>query len=67
MRLARQRIGEAVPLDFSQKYRLGKQMLEQYGQINTDLHWLIRFMVNGFMRPGDIKFLKHKHVSIVRG
>jgi hypothetical protein len=24
-------------------------------------------MVNGFMRPGDIKFLKHKHVSIVRG
>jgi integrase len=67
VRHARQRIGEAVPLDFSQKYRLGKQMLEQYGQINTDLHWLIRFMVNGFMRPGDIKFLKHKHVSIVRG
>ncbi len=67
VRLARQRIGEAVPLDFSQKYRLGKQMLEQYGQINADLHWLIRFMVNGFMRPGDIKFLKHKHVSIVRG
>ena len=24
-------------------------------------------MVNGFMRPGDIKFLKHKHVTIVRG
>ena len=67
VRLARQRIGEVVPLDFSQKYRLGRQMLEQYGQINADLHWLIRFMVNGFMRPGDIKFLKHKHVSIVRG
>jgi len=47
VRLARQRIGETVPLDFSQKYRLGKQMLEQYGQINADLHWLIRFMVNG--------------------
>lgn len=67
VRLARQRIGENVPLDFSHKYRLGKQMLEQYGQINADLHWLIRFMVNGFMRPSDIKFLKHKHVSIVRG
>ncbi len=67
VRLARQRIGETVPLDFSQKYRLGRQMLEQYGQINADLHWLIRFMVNGFMRPGDIKFLKHKHVTIVRG
>lgn len=24
-------------------------------------------MVNGFMRPDDIKFLKHKHVTIVRG
>lgn len=67
VRLARQRIGEAVPLDFSQKYRLGGHMLKQHGKINADLHWLIRFMVNGFMRPGDIKFLKHKHVSIVRG
>lgn len=67
VRLARQRIGETVPLDFSHKYRLGKQMLEQYGQINADLHWLIRFMVNGFMRPSDIKLLKHKHVTIVRG
>lgn len=22
--------------------------------INADLHWLIRFMVNGFMRPAGI-------------
>jgi integrase len=67
VRFARQRIGEPVPEVFSKKYRSGREILERHGHINADLHWLIRFMVNGFMRPGDIKFLKHKHVSIVRG
>jgi hypothetical protein len=67
VRLARQLIGEPVPEAFSKKYRSSREILERHGHINADLHWLIRFMVNGFMRPGDIKFLKHKHVSIVRG
>jgi integrase len=67
VRLARKRIGEAVPQAFSKKYRSSSEILERHGVINADLHWLIRFMVNGFMRPGDIKFLKHKHVTIVRG
>jgi Phage integrase SAM-like domain len=67
VRLARQRIGEHVPEVFSKKYRSSREILERHGVINADLHWLIRFMVNGFMRPGDIKFLKHKHVTVVRG
>jgi len=67
VRLARQRIGEHVPEIFSKKYRSSREILERHGYINADLHWLIRFMVNGFMRPGDIKYLKHKHVTIVRG
>jgi integrase len=67
VRLARQRIGQPVPDEFTKKYRSSKAILAQHGQINADLHWLIRFMVNGFMRPSDIKFLKHKHVSVVRG
>ena len=67
VRLARQRIGEPVPPVFSKKYRSSSEILERYGLINVDLHWLIRFMVNGFMRPSDIKFIKHKHVTIVRG
>ena len=67
VRLARQRIGEQVPEVFSKKYRSSREILERHGYINADLHWLIRFMVNGFMRPGDIKFLKHRHVTIVRG
>jgi integrase/PHD/YefM family antitoxin component YafN of YafNO toxin-antitoxin module len=32
-----------------------------------DMAWLIRFMVNSFVRPGDIRQLKHKHVQVVRG
>jgi hypothetical protein len=67
VRLARQRVGERVPDEFSKKYRSSNDILEKYGQINADLHWLIRFMVNGFMRPSDIKFIKHKHVTVVRG
>ncbi len=67
VRLARQRVGARVPDEFSKKYRSSNDILEKYGRINADLHWLIRFMVNGFMRPSDIKFIKHKHVTVVRG
>lgn len=67
VRLARQRVGERVSDEFSKKYRSSNDILQKYGRINADLHWLIRFMVNGFMRPSDIKFIKHKHVTVVRG
>ena len=32
-----------------------------------DLDWVIGFMVNSFIRPGDVTKLQHKHVEIVRG
>jgi hypothetical protein len=32
-----------------------------------DLDWVIGFMVNGFIRPGDIAKIQHKHVELVRG
>jgi len=32
-----------------------------------DMAWVIRFMVNSFVRPGDLRELKHKHVTVVRG
>lgn len=67
VRFARQNIGQRVPAQFSKKFNSSREILEHYGQINADLHWLIRFMVNGFMRPSDIKFIKHKHVTVVRG
>jgi hypothetical protein len=31
-----------------------------------DVAWAIGFMVNSFIRPGDLKKLKHKHVEVVR-
>jgi integrase len=35
--------------------------------VSDELQWLIRFMVNSFVRPSDIKNLQHQHVSVVRG
>lgn len=32
-----------------------------------ELPWLIRWMVNTFVRPSDIKLMKHKHIEIVKG
>ena len=31
-----------------------------------DVAWCIGFMVNSFIRPSDLKTLKHKHVEVVR-
>lgn len=36
-------------------------------QVHADLPLLIRFMANSFVRPHDVKLLRHKHVQIVRG
>lgn len=35
--------------------------------LSADMAWVIRFMVNSFVRPGDIRQLRHKHVQVVRG
>ena len=32
-----------------------------------DMFWAIRFMVNSFVRPGDLRQLQHKHVTVVKG
>ncbi len=32
-----------------------------------EMSWLIRWMVNTFVRPSDIKLMKHKHIEVVRG
>lgn len=35
--------------------------------MTPDMFWVIRFMANSFIRPGDLRQLKHKHVTVVRG
>ena len=32
-----------------------------------DIAWAVVFMVNSFIRPSDLKTLKHTHVEVVRG
>jgi Phage integrase SAM-like domain len=32
-----------------------------------EFKWLIRFMVNSFLRPVDIKIIQHQHIQIVKG
>lgn len=42
-------------------------VLDKHLQLPPDMRWVIAFMVNSFVRPSDIRQLKHKHVQIVRG
>jgi len=50
--------GAAIRIKY--KVRLKEQKMP------ADLAWAIGFMVNGFIRPSDLKTLKHKHIEIVR-
>jgi integrase len=36
-------------------------------QLPPDMAWVIRFMVNSFVRPGDLRQIQHKHIQVVRG
>ncbi len=39
---------------------------DRYRVLQGDFYWLLIFMVNSFVRPSDIKWLKHKHVNVMR-
>lgn len=38
-----------------------------YRTMPMEMNWLIRFMVYTFLRPGDIRQLKNKHIEIISG
>jgi integrase len=67
VRIARTQIGRRISDGAADKSRSSNDVYARYTLVSPDLHWMIRFMVNGFMRPSDIKLLQHKHVTIVRG
>jgi hypothetical protein len=67
VRHARQQIGQRIDDGAADKSRSSNAIFDRYTFVSPDLHWMIRFMVNGFMRPSDIKFIQHKHVTVVRG
>lgn len=35
--------------------------------VPVEMTWLIQFMVNSFVRPVDIKLIKHKHIESIEG
>jgi hypothetical protein len=39
---------------------------DRYRVLQQDFYWLLIFMVNSFVRPSDIKWLQHKHISVLR-
>ena len=39
----------------------------QYRSMPLEMNWLLRFMVYTFLRPGDIRQLKNKHIEIISG
>ena len=66
LRTARGLIGQPHP---ESKKALRKSYKLVYGnyQMPPDLAWAIGFMVNAFIRPSDLRTLKHKHVEVVTG
>jgi integrase len=66
VRTAKNLIGTRSKKVTSNQRKRGKDS-EPYMFVSDELQWLIRFMVNSFVRPSDIKNLQHQHVTVVRG
>ena len=64
IRCARRLMGKVHPeySDLRKHYRLRTAE----NTMPVDLQWAIRFMVNSFIRPSDLKTLKHKHIEIAQ-
>jgi hypothetical protein len=46
-----------------ERYWVARELLNMPEELGS----LIRWMVNTFVRPSDIKLMKHKHIEVVRG
>jgi len=64
-RLARER-AQAPAIKSSDGDRQRFWVLPRHMQLAPDMVWAIRFMVNGFLRPGDLRQLRHRHVQVCR-
>jgi hypothetical protein len=58
---------EAPPMKTSDGQRQRFWVTQRYRTLPWDMYALMIFMVNGFIRPSDIKTLRHRHVQVVRG
>ena len=67
LQAAKRSIGQRISIKTSTGSKRGRDLVDRYAVVSQDLYWLIRFMVNSFIRPSDIKNLQHKHVTVIRG
>lgn len=67
LQTAKRSIGQRISIKTSTGSKRGQDLVDRYALVSQDLYWLIRFMVNSFIRPSDIKNLQHKHVTVIRG
>ncbi|PUE13085.1 hypothetical protein B9Z33_00835 [Limnohabitans sp. T6-20] len=58
---------QAPPLKSTEGHRDRFWVAPRNMLLAPDMFWVIRFMVNAFVRPGDLRQLKNKHVTVVRG
>ena len=65
IRAARKLRGSKHPLSPA-KLRTEYKLQKNHNVMPPDVAWAIGFMVNSFIRPGDLAKLKHKHIEIVR-
>ena len=66
LRLSRQGV-QAPPIKSTLGQRERFWVLPRHRVLPPDMAWVIRFMVNSFVRPGDLRQLKHEHVQVCRG
>lgn len=62
IRCARKLIGKTHPAYFDLRHQFRLRNNDHLMPI--DLQWAIRFMLNSFIRPSDLKTLKHKHIEV---
>lgn len=64
---ARRLVGQPHPvletLQPGERFWIARELL----YMPRELPWLIRWMVNTFVRPSDIKSVRHRHIDVVRG
>jgi hypothetical protein len=65
-RTAHQLSNTPAPQILSHRDRCGG-IFSRQSPIHPDLPLIIRFMVNCFVRPTDLKWMQHKHIQVVEG
>jgi hypothetical protein len=66
LRTAHWLIGQPHP-ESKKALRKSNKLVYGNNQMPPDLAWAVGFMVNAFIRPSDLKTLKHQHVEVVTG